>query len=65
MGYSLFPFSHGNIYLFSLCVASQSKIKPTPNRIHVSIFVWRRPGLLVGSALQRQWGHPAGSGCVT
>lgn len=55
MGYSLFPFSRGNAYLSSLCVASQSEIKTAPNRIHVSVFVWRRPGLLVGSALHRQW----------
>lgn len=46
---SLFPFCHGNVYLFSLCVASQSEIKITPNRIHVLVFVWRRPGFLAGS----------------
>lgn len=49
-----FPFSHGNVYLFSLCVASQSEIKTTPNRIHVSIFVWRSLCLLAGSAFPKQ-----------
>lgn len=55
MRYSLFPFSHGNVYLFSLCVATQSKIKTTPNRIHVSIFLWREPG----SAVMHWWGGTA------
>lgn len=59
MGCSHFPFSHGNVYLFSLCVASQSKIKNTPNRIHVSIFVWRRPDLLSWINLAQAVGHPA------
>lgn len=42
------------IFVLSLCSFSQSKIKTTPKTIHVSVFVWRRPGPLVGSALHRQ-----------